>query len=100
MEAGLWRGFAIRDGNLITGQQSYSGAETAELVFTIGSRVAMVLSTAPMPLRLLATITIEVFLMTYVLMPRLTKALAGLREREDRLFSNALQRTAKTKAQA
>lgn len=46
------------------------------LVFTIGSLVAMVLSTAPMPLRLLVTITIEVFLMTYVLMPRLTKALA------------------------
>jgi putative intracellular protease/amidase len=32
VQAGLWRGFAIRDGNLITGQQNFSGAETAELV--------------------------------------------------------------------
>lgn len=47
------------------------------LVFSIGSLVAAVLSTAPTPLRLLVTITIEVFLMTYVLMPRLTKALAS-----------------------
>ena len=31
-QGGLWRGFAIRDGNLITGQQNFSGAETAELV--------------------------------------------------------------------
>lgn len=31
-QAGLWRGFAIRDGNLITGQQSVSGTETAECV--------------------------------------------------------------------
>lgn len=46
------------------------------LVFSIGSLVALVLDGAPMPLRLLVTITIEVFLMTYVLMPRLTKALA------------------------
>lgn len=46
------------------------------LVFSLGSLVAAVLSTAPMPLRLLVTITIEVFLMTYVLMPRLTKVLA------------------------
>ena len=29
IQAGLWKGFAIRDGNLITGQQNYSGAETA-----------------------------------------------------------------------
>lgn len=46
------------------------------LVFSLGSLVAAVLSTAPMSLRLLVTITIEVFLMTYVLMPRLTKVLA------------------------
>ncbi len=46
------------------------------LVFSIGSLVSMVLSAAPQPLRLLVTITIEVFLMTYVLMPRLTRALA------------------------
>jgi putative intracellular protease/amidase len=32
VQAGLWRGFAIRDGNLITGQQNFSGSETAELV--------------------------------------------------------------------
>lgn len=32
VQAGLWRGFAIRDGNLITGQQNFSGAETARLV--------------------------------------------------------------------
>lgn len=32
VQAGLWRGFAIRDRNLITGQQNFSGGETAELV--------------------------------------------------------------------
>ncbi|MBV9078600.1 MAG: type 1 glutamine amidotransferase domain-containing protein [Methylobacteriaceae bacterium] len=32
VQAGLWRGFAIRDGNLVTGQQNFSGAETAEKV--------------------------------------------------------------------
>jgi putative intracellular protease/amidase len=32
VHAGLWRGFAIRDGNLITGQQNFSGAETARAV--------------------------------------------------------------------
>lgn len=32
VQAGLWRGFAVRDGNLITGQQNFSGAETAELL--------------------------------------------------------------------
>ena len=32
VQAGLWRGFAVRDGNLITGQQNFSGAETANLV--------------------------------------------------------------------
>lgn len=32
VQAGLWRGFAIRDGNLITGQQNFSGSETADLV--------------------------------------------------------------------
>lgn len=32
VQAGLWRAFAIRDGNLVTGQQNYSGAETARLV--------------------------------------------------------------------
>ncbi len=32
VQAGLWRGFAIRDGNLITGQQNFSGSETAALI--------------------------------------------------------------------
>ncbi|MFN7925887.1 MAG: type 1 glutamine amidotransferase domain-containing protein [Bryobacteraceae bacterium] len=32
VQAGLWRGFAYRDGNLITGQQNFSGGETARLV--------------------------------------------------------------------
>jgi putative intracellular protease/amidase len=38
VRAGRWRGFAIRDGNLITGQQNFSGGETAEaLVQALGS---------------------------------------------------------------
>jgi putative intracellular protease/amidase len=32
IQAGLWRSFAVRDGNLVTGQQNFSGAETARLV--------------------------------------------------------------------
>jgi putative intracellular protease/amidase len=32
VQAGLWRSFAVRDGNLITGQQNFSGQETAEMV--------------------------------------------------------------------
>ena len=32
VRSGLWRSFAVRDGNLITGQQNFSGAETARLV--------------------------------------------------------------------
>ena len=32
VQGGAWRGFAVRDGNLITGQQNFSGRETAELV--------------------------------------------------------------------
>lgn len=32
VQAGRWRSFAIRDGNLITGQQNFSGRETARLV--------------------------------------------------------------------
>ena len=32
VQAGLWRSFAIRDGNLITGQQDFSDAETAQAV--------------------------------------------------------------------
>jgi putative intracellular protease/amidase len=37
IQAGLWKGFAVRDANLITGQQNFSGTETAELVIqTLG----------------------------------------------------------------
>ncbi len=32
IQAGLWRGFAVRDGNLITGQQNFSGEETARAI--------------------------------------------------------------------
>jgi putative intracellular protease/amidase len=32
LQAGAWRSFAVRDGNLVTGQQNFSGAETAALV--------------------------------------------------------------------
>ena len=32
IQAGLWKGFAVRDGNLITGQQNFSGAETADVI--------------------------------------------------------------------
>jgi putative intracellular protease/amidase len=32
IQAGLWKGFAVRDGNLITGQQNISGSETAQLI--------------------------------------------------------------------
>jgi antibiotic biosynthesis monooxygenase (ABM) superfamily enzyme len=46
------------------------------LVFSIGRGVAFVLSDVPIPARLLITITIEVFLMTYFLMPWLTRHLA------------------------
>jgi len=37
IQAGLWRGYAVRDGNLITGQQNFSGEETARLLIeTLG----------------------------------------------------------------
>jgi putative intracellular protease/amidase len=37
IQAGLWKGFAVRDGNLITGQQNFSGGETADLIIeTLG----------------------------------------------------------------
>jgi putative intracellular protease/amidase len=37
VQAGLWKGFAIRDGNLITGQQNFSGGEVAQLLLeTLG----------------------------------------------------------------
>lgn len=37
IQAGLWNGFAVRDGNLVTGQQNFSGTETAQLIIeTLG----------------------------------------------------------------
>lgn len=37
VQGGLWRGFAVRDGNLVTGQQNFSGGETAKLIIeTLG----------------------------------------------------------------
>ena len=37
VRAGRWRAFAVRDGNLITGQQNFSGEETSRLVIeTLG----------------------------------------------------------------
>jgi len=32
IQAALWRGFAVRDGNLITGQQNFSVTETPNLL--------------------------------------------------------------------
>jgi putative intracellular protease/amidase len=32
IQAGLWKGFAIRDGNLVTGQQNFSGGEVARVI--------------------------------------------------------------------
>ena len=46
------------------------------LVLSIGQLVALGLGDAPAQLRLLLTITLEVFLMVYVLMPLITKRLA------------------------
>lgn len=46
------------------------------LVLSIGKLVALVLADAPAQLRLLVTIAIEVTLMTYVLMPLITRRLA------------------------
>ncbi|HUJ58324.1 MAG TPA: antibiotic biosynthesis monooxygenase [Kofleriaceae bacterium] len=46
------------------------------LVFSIGKVVALALAPAPLPLRLFVTIAIEVFVMTYVVMPPLTRRLA------------------------
>jgi putative intracellular protease/amidase len=32
VRSGMWRGFAVRDGNLVTGQQNFSGEETARAI--------------------------------------------------------------------
>ena len=34
IQAGRFKAFAVRDGRLITGQQQFSGAETAKLLIT------------------------------------------------------------------
>lgn len=37
IQAGRWKGFAVRDGKLITGQQNFGGGETARLLIeTLG----------------------------------------------------------------
>ncbi len=46
------------------------------LVLSIGQAVGMVAAEVPSYIRLFVTISIEIFLMTYVLMPRITKLLA------------------------
>lgn len=46
------------------------------LVLSIGQLVALAAGGLPMQVRLLVTITLEVFLMTYLIMPRLTRWLA------------------------
>ncbi|MEZ4404911.1 MAG: antibiotic biosynthesis monooxygenase [Polyangiales bacterium] len=46
------------------------------LVLSLGKLVGAVMASAPFALRLLVTLVIEVFLMTYVIMPRLTRWLA------------------------
>jgi uncharacterized protein len=46
------------------------------LVLSIGQVVGMVAAEVPLYIRLFVTISIEIFLMTYVLMPRITKLLA------------------------
>lgn len=38
VQAGLWKSFAVRDGNLVTGQQNFSGAETARLIIAAVGR--------------------------------------------------------------
>ena len=46
------------------------------LVLSLGAVVGRILGDVPFPVRLLVTIVIEVALMTWVIMPRLTRALA------------------------
>lgn len=46
------------------------------LVFSLGQLVGLLLGGVPFALRLLVTITLEIFFMTYWLMPRLTRWLA------------------------
>jgi antibiotic biosynthesis monooxygenase (ABM) superfamily enzyme len=46
------------------------------LVFSIGQLISMVAAEVPSYLRLFVTICIDIFLLTYVLMPRITRLLA------------------------
>ena len=46
------------------------------LVLSIGRVVGLVIGDAPQPVRLFVTIAIEVFALTYLVMPRLTRVLA------------------------
>lgn len=46
------------------------------LVISIGQLIGMVAAEVPSYIRLFVTISIEIFLMTYVLMPRITKLIA------------------------
>jgi len=42
VQAGWWRGFALRDGELITGQQNFSGSKTADaIVAALGSKAGL-----------------------------------------------------------
>jgi hypothetical protein len=38
IQAGLWKGFAARDGDQVTGQQNFSGEETAQLIIETRGR--------------------------------------------------------------
>lgn len=46
------------------------------LALCVGETVSTLLAVAPVPLRLLVTVVIEVFLVTYVIMPRMIRLLA------------------------
>jgi putative intracellular protease/amidase len=38
IQAGAFRSFAIRDGNLVTGQQNFSGGEVAKVILEAAGR--------------------------------------------------------------
>ena len=38
IQAGPWKGFAMRDGNLVTGQQNFSGGEVADVILAAVGR--------------------------------------------------------------
>jgi len=46
------------------------------LVYAIGSAAGVVIGDWPQPVRLLVTVTIQIILMTYVVMPLLTRKMA------------------------